>query len=152
MARAQTRTMSDGSRKRIRISEAWWPAMLAQLRVTGNITKSADAAGISRQTYYHSYQQCPEFAAMADDALEQFRDSLEYVALTRALDGSDRMLELLLRANLPNKYRDRAEIQQTVTHDYIVEIGTPYESERIIQTDQNSETLRIISPSESILE
>lgn len=151
MARAQTRTMSDGTVKRIRMSEAWWPAMLAQLRVTGNITKSAEMAGISRQTYYHSYQQYPDFAAMADDALEQFRDSLEYVALSRALDGSDRMLELLLRANLPNKYRERSEVQQTITHDYRVEIGSPYVPAQISQ-DDHSESLRIIHPSEQILE
>lgn len=151
MARAQTRTMSDGTVKRIRMSEAWWPAMLAQLRVTGNITKSAEMAGISRQTYYHSYQQYPDFAAMADDALEQFRDSLEYVALSRALDGSDRMLELLLRANLPNKYRERSEVQQTITHDYRVEIGSPYVPAQISQ-DDHSESFRIIHPSEQILE
>lgn len=151
MARAQTRTMSDGSKKRIRMSEGWWMAMLAQLRVTGNVTKSAEMAGISRQTYYHSYQQYPDFAAMADDALEQFRDSLEYVALSRALDGSDRMLELLLRANLPNKYRERSEVQQTITHDYRVEIGSPYVPAQISQND-DSESLRIIHPSEQILE
>lgn len=151
MARAQNRTMSDGTVKRIRMSEAWWPAMLGQLRLTGNITKSAEAAGISRQTYYHSYQQYPDFAALADDALEQFRDSLEYVALTRALDGSDRMLELLLRANLPSKYRERSDIQQTITHDYRVEIGSPYVPAQISQ-DDDSESLRIITPSEQILE
>ena len=151
MARAKYRTMSDGSTKRIRMSEAWWSAMLAQLRLTGNITKSADAAGISRQTYYHSYQQYPDFAAMADDALEQFRDSLEYVALTRALDGSDRMLELLLRANLPSKYRERSDIQQTITHDYRVEIGSPYVPAQISQ-DDDTHSYRIITPSESILE
>jgi len=151
MPRAQYRTMSDGSTKRIRMSEAWWPAMLAQLRLTGNITKSADAAGISRQTYYHSYQQYPDFASMADDALEQFRDSLEYVALTRALDGSDRMLELLLRANLPSKYRERSDINQTITHDYRVEIGSPYVPAQISQ-DDDTHSYRIITPSESILE
>jgi hypothetical protein len=143
--------MSDGTVKRIRMSEAWWPAMLGQLRVSGNVTKSAEMAGISRQTYYHSYQQYPDFAAMADDALEQFRDSLEYVALTRALDGSDRMLELLLRANLPSKYRERSDIHQTVTHDYRVEIGSPYVPAQISQ-DDDTHSYRIITPSESILE
>jgi len=151
MARAQNRTLHDGTVKRIRMSESWRQVFIGHLSMTGNITVSCEMTGISRQTYYQTYSQYPDFASMADDALEQFRDSLEYVALTRALDGSDRMLELLLRANLPSKYRERSDINQTITHDYRVEIGSPYVPAQISQ-DDDTHSYRIITPSKSILE
>lgn len=153
MAKAKTRTLPDGTKQRIRMSEAWWPAVLAHLKRTGNVTKSCEAAGISRQTYYQSYGQHADFARMADDALAQFVDSLEYLALERAVAGSDDLLKLLLRANRPDKYRERHEIQQTIQQSYIVEIGSPHESVRTItDTADSIETLRQHSASVSILD
>lgn len=151
MARAQNRTLPDGSVKRIRMSESWQKVFIAHLSLNGNVTVSCELTGISRQTYYQTYAQYPDFAALADDAQVQFVERLEHEVHRRAMAGSDDLLWKLLRANRPEKYRDRSEVQQTITHDYRVEIGSPYVPAQISQ-DDHSESLRIIHPSEQILE
>jgi len=151
MARAQNRTLHDGTVKRIRMSESWRQVFIGHLSMTGNITVSCEMTGISRQTYYQTYSQYADFAAMADDAQIQYVERLEHEMHRRAMAGSDDLLWKMVKANRPEKYRERSDINQTITHDYRVEIGSPYVPAQISQ-DDDTHSYRIITPSESILE
>lgn len=80
---------------------------LATLAETCNVSESARRAGIGRRTAYDWKAADPEFAAAWEDAEEQATDELEKVARQRAIDGSDRMLEILLKAHRPEKFVER---------------------------------------------
>lgn len=80
---------------------------LEEMRTTCNVSHSARAAGVGRRTVYDWRDADPEFAAAWDDAEEEAVDMLEKAARDRALDGSDRMMEILLKAHRPEKYVER---------------------------------------------
>lgn len=80
---------------------------LATLRETCNVSVAARAAKIGRSTAYDWRRDDPEFAAAWDDAEEEAVDALEMRARERALDSSDRMMEILLKAHRPDKYVDK---------------------------------------------
>ena len=80
---------------------------LTTLRDTCNVSASARAAKMGRRTVYDWRDADPEFAAAWDEAEEEAVDDLEKVARDRAIDGSDRMMEILLKAHRPEKYVER---------------------------------------------
>lgn len=102
--------------------------MLAALAETGNVSKAANAAGINRVTHYVWLKEDPEYAAAAEDAMEQAADLLEEEARRRAHDGtdepvfyqgvqcgtvrkySDTLLIFLLKAARPERFRERASV------------------------------------------
>lgn len=86
---------------------------LKVLRETCNVSEGCRAAGIARSTSYKWRGEDPEFAAAWDDAEEEATDALEKVARERAIDSSDRMLEILLKAHRPNKFKDRVQTEHT---------------------------------------
>lgn len=84
------------------------------LRDTCNVSAAARAAGIGRRTVYEWRDADPEFAAAWAEAEEEAVDKLEEVARERATEGgSDRMLEILLKAHRPEKYVDRYRAEHT---------------------------------------
>ena len=91
-------------------------AFLTSLAKTGQITRSAKAAKVERQTVYDWRRQDPEFAKAWDEALSLAADMLEDTAFnraTRAANPSDGLLTLLLKAHKPEKYRERSDVQVT---------------------------------------
>jgi hypothetical protein len=50
---------------------------------------------------------------------------LEHEARRRALAGSDRLLEFLLKSLKPDVYRERYEVKQEIAGDYIIDISNP---------------------------
>ena len=80
---------------------------IAALRETCNVSHAAREAGIGRRTAYDWRDADEAFSAEWDDAEEEAVDKLEQVARERAIDGSDRMMEILLKAHRPDKYVDR---------------------------------------------
>lgn len=60
-----------------------------------------------------------------DTATDTAISLLEHEARRRALAGSDRLLEFLLKSLKPEVYRERYEIKQESTGDYIIDISTP---------------------------
>lgn len=80
---------------------------LAELRQTCNVSHAAREAGIGRRTAYDWREADPDFAAAWDDSEEEAVDALELAARHRAIDGSDRMMEILLKAHRPEKYVER---------------------------------------------
>lgn len=90
-------------------------AFLLSLSKTGQITRSAKAAKVERQTVYNWRKEDPEFAKQWDAALELAADMLEDVAFqraTRPTNPSDGLLTLLLKAH-KDKYRDRSTVELT---------------------------------------
>jgi hypothetical protein len=80
---------------------------IQQLRETCNVSHAARCAGIGRRTAYDWREADPAFAADWDSAEQEAVDALELVARERAIDGSDRMMEILLKAHRPEKYVER---------------------------------------------
>lgn len=94
-----------------------------------SVTMACKSVGIARSTVYAHRKANADFAAEWEDAVEAGIDLLEDEALRRAKDGterpvyhqgvqvgtireySDRLLELLLRARRPEKYRERHEVR-----------------------------------------
>jgi len=95
-------------------------AFLSALRDSANVSEAARAAGLGRQTVYEWRADDQDFAAAWDEAAEAALDDLEKVAWDRARGWrdeatgrylySDRMLELLLKANRKGKYAERSEV------------------------------------------
>lgn len=101
---------------------------LLSLADTCSISASAKKAGVSRQTLYEWKAADDEFAKAWDTALDKAADMLEDVAVARATKGtlkpvyqggvkvgtirehSDRLLEVLLKAHKPGKYRDKSDV------------------------------------------
>lgn len=106
-------------------------AFIAALTESGNVTKSCQMVGIGRMTAYDWRREDPDFAAAWDAALEVGIDGLEDEANRRGHDGwdepvffqgqevgvvrkySDALLLALLKANRPEKYRERRETVNT---------------------------------------
>jgi hypothetical protein len=107
---------------------------LETLAATGNVSAAARAAAVARSTCYRSRQVDPDFAEAWADAAEEAVDQLEAEARRRALEGverplvgagklirdddgkvvmvreyNDRLLEFLLKAHRPEKYRDKPD-------------------------------------------
>lgn len=106
---------------------------LEHFRVCGNVSWSAAVAGIARKTVYNWQEHDEAFAVAYKQAEIEATEFLERVAHERATQGvshprnvydrsgnlvvsetvteySDRLLELLLKARAPNKYRERMTI------------------------------------------
>lgn len=109
-------------------------AFLDLLRRTGNVSGAARAVGLSRSRAYQLRQRDREFAAAWDDAEQEAVDLLEGEARRRAAEGveqplvsggrlvrdddgrvvtvrryNDRLLEFLLRAHRPDKFKTDSE-------------------------------------------
>jgi hypothetical protein len=78
-----------------------------ELRASCNVSAAARAAGIPRRTAYNWRASDPAFAEAWEDAEEEAADDLEQVARDRAKAGSERMLEILLKAHRPEKFVER---------------------------------------------
>jgi len=114
------------SKARTRASD-WTPKFLAELARRGIVKDACRAAGIDRKTAYRRKTDDSAFAEAWKDALDESADVMEREAFRRAVEGVDRpvfqggekigvvreysdsLLTLMLKANRPNKYRERAE-------------------------------------------
>ena len=111
--------------KRTRMTNRVRETFLAALRETCNVSEAARTARISRNTAYEHRKADPAFAEAWDEAEQEAADKLEREAWRRSVEGtdkpvvykgeitgtykeySDRMLELLLKAHRPEKFKDR---------------------------------------------
>lgn len=109
---------------------------LRELGKRANVSDAARMAKIGRSTVYQWREAEPEFAASWDEAVEQALGLLEAEAWRRAVDGveepivgrvgkdedgivtyvrkySDSLMQTLLKAHRPEKYRERQEVQHS---------------------------------------
>ena len=105
----------------------WKENFIRSLAETGNATKAAQAAGITRTHAFDERKTDTDFAALWEAALDEAADGLEAEARRRAVEGvdkpvffmgerrgairvySDSLLTLLLKAAKPEKYRERID-------------------------------------------
>ena len=113
----------------------WHRPFLAALAETGNVTRSAEIAGVERTICYRDRREREEFAEAWADAIEQATDTLEEEARRRALEGvtkpiyqggklvghelrySDTLMIFLLKAHRPKKFRDNVRIEHASDPD-----------------------------------
>lgn len=67
----------------------WRPKFLKRLAKDGDVSASAEAAGLNRATAYKHYHKEPRFKADWDDAIETALDILERELQRRGVDGWD---------------------------------------------------------------
>lgn len=121
--------LANGDQPRTAKSKA---AFLAHYRVTGNVTRSAQAAGIHRQRFYDWSRDDRVFEDAAKAAAEESTELLEEEARRRAADGtvrerpvvyrgkvvatevirefSDGLLMFILRSRRPDKYGQKVDV------------------------------------------
>lgn len=106
-------------RRAANVRREWHDEFLAHFLEIGTITGAAKATGVDRRTVQLARQRDEEFALKLADAEEQFTEKLERVAYTRAVDGSDRLVEFLLKARRPDRYRENVKIEHSgqIAHD-----------------------------------
>lgn len=117
-----------------RFTRARRDKFLRVLAETGNVTAAAREAGMARSQFYVVRAADPSFAVLWRDAEEAAADLLEAEARRRAVDGveeplmgggklikdddgnavlvrkyNDRLLEFLLKAHRPDRYKDKTE-------------------------------------------
>ena len=130
---AANRTQPDTS-KRVRKSTKtvdWRPAFLKSMAKLGNVSKACKAAKIGRSTAYDMRDKNAGFLKDWDVAVEEATDQLEHEARRRAERGvrqpiyqggllvgykqvySDGLMQLLLKAHRPEKFKDRAAFDHT---------------------------------------
>ena len=80
-------------------------------RQNGNVSQTCREIGIQPSRFRYWLSSDESFREFFEEARDQFSDELEGVATVRALAGSDKMLEILLKANRPNKYRESVKVQ-----------------------------------------
>lgn len=122
---------------------------LEKLEVAGNVSEAARETPFSRETFYKWKHKNKNFCAKWDRAVEIAIDRMEREAYRRAVEGiptpviyqgqitgtyltySDRLMELLLKAHRPEKYKDRSSTELsgpggeplTVHHNVIQDKG-----------------------------
>jgi len=113
-----------------------WDRFLEQIALNANVGDACEAAGIGRTTFYTRKNNDPEFAAQYQEAMERSLDRLESAAFARAVNGveeitlrgreviktvkySDGLLQFLLKAHRPGKFKDKT------THEHTGPDGQP---------------------------
>ena len=102
---------------------------IEHFRETGNVTKSARALEMTRQTVYSWINEDEQFKEEFENAQEEALDLMEAECKRRAEDGclkpvfyqgmkcgeileySDTLMMFFLKGNRPEKYKDRGEIE-----------------------------------------
>lgn len=77
----------------------------------GVIGPACDRAGIRRKTHYEWLDAYPKYKAVYGELKERFLDGLEQVAIERAKEKSDNLLQFLLKSYRRDIFGDQSKIQ-----------------------------------------
>jgi hypothetical protein len=100
----------------------WKGKFLKAFAEEGRVGIACEIAGITRATAYRHRQQDEDFALAWSEVERQFLENLERTAYVRALEGSDRLIEFLLKSRLPDVYGDKQRIQHSGQIDSAVKV------------------------------
>jgi len=89
---------------------------------TGVWSHSCERAGVSAAVIRSWLKKDKKFQKKFDQMQEKFVDTLEMVAVQRAVEKSDTLLLALLKANRPAKYRENVKLDADVKEDKTVKI------------------------------
>jgi len=110
------KTQARGGTRTAALRTAEQDAFIAAYAEEGTILGGCEVSGVPRRTVYN-WKEEPDFAAAMVKAEEAFAEKLEKEALWRATNrerataSSDKMLSMLLRANKPDKYVERFQVE-----------------------------------------
>ena len=88
----------------------WREVFLSRFEATGNLTRSARAAGVTRGAVYEAAKRDPAFGQRVQASFDALLDNLEGRAFERGLEKSDGLLMFMLRAHRRRVYGDRREV------------------------------------------
>lgn len=134
---------SDTSRARGKPARGWEDKFFAAFAETGIVLRACKAAQVSRSTVYLHRDKDEAFAERWREAEEESADAAESEAWRRGVEGidkpvfykgeqvsvmreySDRMLELVLKARRPDRFRDnhKHEIGGEATVHFVLSPG-----------------------------
>lgn len=106
---------------------AWTKRFLRLIAETGNVSAACKACRIDRSNPYHLRARSPEFKAAWETADEQACDELEAEARRRALESSDGLLQFMLKALRPDKYREVRDVNLSGSVEVIKRVGADLE-------------------------
>lgn len=183
MAKKRTRrSKSQASATELPKSPPKQAAFLAAYAVSGLIGKAAKAAGCDRSSHQYWLDNDPEYPAKFSSAQDDANEVLEAEARRRAVQGtermkfykgepiidprtkkpyieheySDRLLELGLKAHLPEKYTDRQKIENvdhTTPDEYdqaYYELAEQTDIARRLQEDSDGHAGSLVSPDSGV--
>lgn len=100
-------------------------SFIAVFSECGNISIACNIVGIHPMTVHGWIRTDEVFREDYYTAVDFAISTLEQEARRRALEGSDRLLEFLLKSLRPEVYRERYEVKQEITADYVIDISPP---------------------------
>ena len=95
--------------------DTWKQRFLEVFEDSQLVSEAARVAGVARSTVYRERKADAKFAAAWAEVEERAIEELEKVAYQRASEGSDRLVEFLLKAKRPETYRERLSIEDDRT-------------------------------------
>ena len=100
-----------------RVTDRVREIFIEEIARSGNISAAARVAGASRQEFYRTREEDPEFAAAWEDAIQQATDRLELEARRRAHDGYEEPVFYQgVEVATVRKYSDQLMIQLLKAH------------------------------------
>ncbi|MHC4121372.1 MAG: hypothetical protein ACYSWO_28195 [Planctomycetota bacterium] len=84
---------------------------LRELSRSPVVGRAARFAGLSLSGLYRLKREDERFSAAWDEALTLAVDDIEQAAIDRALEKSDKLLEMILKAKRPEEYRERVDVK-----------------------------------------
>jgi len=87
---------------------------LRELMRSPVVGRAARQAGISVNSVYRLKREDERFSMAMDEALTAAIDDIEQVAIDRALEKSDKLLEMILKSKRPEEYRERVDVAVAV--------------------------------------
>ena len=135
MPRKQLKTNDRQPRRYSKLTQAKYNDILKDLEWSGNLSASCAANGITEGCFHQHLRKYPEKREEVDIAREKACHTLEAEAWRRALEGdevpvwhqgvqvgterrkSDRMLEILLKSNMPSRYSNKTTLDVNHSHD-----------------------------------
>jgi hypothetical protein len=105
--------MTNLASPRARGRRDWRPAFLNALESEGTVTAAAAIANVTRTTVYHERQRNEEFALAWADVEERVTEGLERKAVQMAMSGEVKLIEFLLKARRPERYRDNVKVEHS---------------------------------------
>jgi hypothetical protein len=123
--------------------------LIAHYSECGSLIIACNLTNIHPSTVKQWLVHDEEFREDYDVATDMAVAILEHEARRRALEGSDRLLEFLLKSLKPEVYRERYEVKQEVSGDYIIDLSPPNglsaaESETASTHQLNDTTMEVL--------
>jgi 2,3-bisphosphoglycerate-independent phosphoglycerate mutase len=111
------------------------------LKDEGTVTAAAAIAKVTRMTAYRERQRNEEFALAWADIEERVTEGLERKAVQMAMSGEVKLIEFLLKARRPERYRDNVKVEHSG--------GVEHKTRLVIPDGATDETIAASPPRSS---